>query len=155
MKKPKYFLWILGVESVGLLSGLLSRRGTEIYEMTAKKPALTPPGILFPVVWSVLYALMGISAARITAAPESRMRSLGLNIFIVQLIFNFFWVLLFFNAQAYGFSLLWLLAMWVLIIGMILLFGKVDRPAAVLQIPYLLWVTFAVYLNWGVWKLNP
>lgn len=155
MKKPKYFLWIMGVEGVGLLSGILSRRGTEFYEMTAIKPALTPPGILFPVVWSVLYALMGASAARIAAAPERRARSVGLNIFVVQLIFNFFWSLLFFNAQAYGFSLLWLLAIWILIVGMILLFGKVDKPAAALQIPYLLWVTFAAYLNWGVWKLNP
>lgn len=155
MKKPKYLLWIFGVECVGFLSGILSHRGTEIYEMMAIKPALTPPGILFPVVWSLLYALMGIGAARIAASPDSRARSLGLNVFAVQLIFNFFWPLLFFNAQAYGFSLFWLLAMWMMIIAMILLFRNADRSAAVLQVPYFLWVTFAAYLNWGVWKLNP
>ena len=155
MKKMRYFIWILGVEATGFLSGLLSRKGTEVYGMTAKKPLLTPPGFLFPVVWTVLYGLMGISAARIAAAPESRGRSVGLNIFVVQLVFNFFWSLLFFNAQAYGLSLLWLLAMWVMIITMIVVFWNVDKSAAVLQIPYLLWVTYAVYLNYGVWKLNP
>ena len=155
MKKMRYFIWILGVEATGFLSGLLSRKRTEVYGMIAKKPLLTPPGFLFPVVWTVLYGLMGISAARIAAAPESRGRSVGLNIFVVQLVFNFFWSLLFFNAQAYGLSLLWLLAMWVMIITMIVVFWNVDKSAAVLQIPYLLWVTYAAYLNYGVWKLNP
>ena len=97
---------------------------------------------------------MGISAARVAAAPESRARSAGLNVFVTQLIFNFFWSLIFFNAQAYGFALLWLIMMWVLILVMILHFRKVDMTAARLQIPYLFWVTFAAFLNFGVWRLN-
>ena len=154
MKKPAYLRWILLTEAVGILSGILSREGTAVYEQTALKPALTPPGILFPIVWTILYALMGISAARVAAAPESRTRSRGLNLFVIQLVMNFFWSLIFFNAQAYGFALVWLLGMWVVIIGMILAFKGVDRTAALLQIPYLLWVTFAAYLNYGVWRLN-
>ena len=74
--------------------------------------------------------------------------------FVVQLVMNFFWSLIFFNAQAYGVALIWLLVMWLLIIGMIVRFFRVDRTAALLQIPYLLWVTFAAYLNYGVWMLN-
>ena len=154
MKKPRYFLWIAAVEAAGFLSGILSREGTSFYEANVQKPALTPPGILFPVVWAILYTMMGISAARVAASEGSVQRSRGLNLFAVQLVFNFFWSLIFFNARAYGFAFLWLLAMWVLIIAMILQFWKVDKPAALLQIPYLLWVTFAACLNFGVWQLN-
>ena len=155
MKKPKYLRWIAWTEAVGILSGILNRQGTQLYNQTALKPALTPPAIVFPVVWTILYALMGISAARIAAAPDSPARSRGLNLFVVQLVMNFFWSLIFFNAQAYGFALVWLLGMWLVIIAMILFFRPVDRTAALLQLPYLLWVTFAAWLNYGVWKLNP
>ena len=154
MKKPKYLRWIFLAEAVGILSGILSREGTALYEQTALKPALTPPWIVFPIVWTILYALMGISAARVAAAPDSHAGSRGLNLFVVQLVMNFFWSLIFFNAQAYGFALIWLLGMWLVIIAMILAFRSVDRGAALLQIPYLLWVTFAAYLNYGVWMLN-
>ena len=119
-----------------------------------EKPSLSPPAILFPIVWTILYALMGIGAARVDAAQPGSARNRGLNVFVVQLVVNFFWSLIFFNAQAYGFALVWLLLLWVLIIAMILLFWPVDRLAAMLQIPYLLWVTFAAYLNYGVWQLN-
>jgi tryptophan-rich sensory protein len=149
-----YAFWIGLSESVGLLSGFLTRQGTEIYANMLQKPPLSPPGWVFAVVWTVLYALMGISAARIYAAPPSRARSRGLNLFIVQLVVNFFWSPIFFNAGAYGFALLWLLLLWALVALMILQFSKVDKTAALLQIPYLLWLTFAAYLNYGVWQLN-
>ena len=101
-----------------------------------------------------MFVLMGIGAARVSLTQDSRQRSKGLNIFVAQLVVNFFWSLIFFRAQAYGFALIWLLLLWVLIVWMILAFRKVDRTAALLQIPYLLWVTFAAYLNYGVCKLN-
>lgn len=142
------------MEAVGLLSAALSRQGRELYAISANKPALTPPDIVFPIVWTILYGLMGIGAARIGTAPESRARSRGLNLFVVQLILNFFWSLLFFNVQAYGFALLWLLVLWALVILMILQFWRVDRVSALLQLPYLLWLTFAAYLNYGVWRGN-
>lgn len=151
--KP-YLFWIGITEAVGALSGWLTREGNKLYEQTAVKPKLTPPGIVFPFVWGVLYALMGISATRIWQSPPSSSRSRGLNLYIAQLVVNFFWSLIFFNAQAYGFAFLWLVLLWVLVLAMILTFRKVDPVAAWLQIPYLLWLTFAAYLNWGVWKLN-
>ena len=154
VKKSRYLLWILAVEAVGILSGLLSREGTRQYSELVEKPVLSPPAIVFPIVWTILYALMGVGAARVDAHPVGKDRSRALNVFVIQLIVNFFWSLFFFNARAYGFALLWLLLLWVLIIAMILLFWKVDRPAALLQIPYLIWVTFAAYLNYGVWRLN-
>ena len=140
--------------AVGGLSGLLSMEGMKLYTETALKPPLTPPGWLFSVVWTILYALMGISSARIWLAPESKERSMGLNLYVVQLIVNFFWSLLFFNAQAYGLAALWLILLWVLVLLMIIEFSKVDKLAAWLQILYLIWLTFAAYLNLGVWFLN-
>ena len=155
-KKPwkTYVLWIAICEAVGFLAGILTRQGTKIYAQTAIKPPLTPPGWLFPVVWVVLYALMGIGAARITLTPSSAGRSRGLNLMVTQLVVNFFWPLLFFNAGVYGFALLWLLLLWGLVLWMILVWRKVEPLAAWLQIPYLLWLSFAVYLNAGVWYLN-
>lgn len=149
-----YAFWILLAEAVGGLSGWLTREGTRLYSTAMEKPPLSPPAILFPIVWVILFALMGIGAARIYLSPPSEARSQGLPIFVAQLAVNFFWSILFFNLQAYGFALLWLLFLWLLILWMILTFRKADRAAALLQIPYLLWVTFAAYLNLGVWLLN-
>ena len=149
-----YGLWILMAEAVGALSGFLSREGTKIYSDSIIQPPLSPPAIVFPIVWSVLFALMGISAARIYMAPPSQTRSAGLNLYIAQLVVNFFWSLIFFNAQAFGFAFVWLLLLWVLVLWMILTFRKIDPLAAWLQLPYLLWLTFAAYLNLSVWYLN-
>lgn len=149
-----YALWILGVEAVGALSGFLTRRGSEIYSETVAKPPLSPPSVVFPIVWGILFLLMGISAARIYLSPVSCARSQSLWIFIIQLAFNFFWSIIFFNFQNFGVAFLWLMVLWALILWMILAFRKTDPLAAWLQVPYLLWVTFAAYLNFGVWMLN-
>lgn len=150
-----YAIWIALTEAVGILSGILSRSGSEAFSESVQHPPLSPPALLFPIVWTILYALMGISAARVSMAPDSTNRQRGLNLFVIQLIINFFWSLIFFNAQAYGFAFLWLLLLWILVLWMIISFNKVDPVAALLQIPYLLWLTFAAYLSYGVWKLNP
>lgn len=151
--KP-YIMSVLIALAVGGLSALLSMNGMELYEATITKPALTPPGWVFSVVWTILYVLMGISAVRVWLTKDSVARSRGLNLYVAQLIVNFFWSLIFFNAQAFGFAVIWLLLLWVLVFLMIRQFYKVDRLAALLQIPYLIWLTFAAYLNIGVWILN-
>ena len=151
--KP-FALWILLAEGVGALAGWLTREGARIYSAAVRKPPLTPPGPVFPIVWSILFALMGFGAALVWRKPASRERTHSLRLFIVQLAVNFFWSILFFNGQVYGFALVWLMLLWALIAWMILSFRSVDRTAAMLQIPYLLWVTFAAYLNAGVWLLN-
>ena len=157
MKKsaPKtYAAWILFTEAVGALSGYLTREGTELYNTTIIQPPLSPPSIVFPIVWSILFALMGIGAARVYLAPPSPARTRSLLLFLLQLAFNFFWSIIFFHFQAFGFALIWLVALWVLILLMILSFRQVDPLAAWLQLPYLLWVSFAAYLNFAVWLLN-
>ena len=157
MKIKKWLPYIISAGialAVGALSGFLTMNGTEIYGATALKPPLSPPAWLFPVAWTILYTLMGISAARIWLLPESTERSRGLNLYVAQLIINFFWSLIFFNARAYGFAVIWLILLWILVFKMILEFRKIDPLAAKLQIPYLIWLTFAAYLNIAVWILN-
>ena len=155
MKKAKtYGFWILFTEAVGALSGRLTRDAAKNYTEILLQPPLSPPAVVFPIVWGILFALMGIGAARIALAPPSRARFRSLLLFLLQLGFNFFWSILFFNLRAYGFAFVWLVALWCLILLMILSFRTVDSRAARLQIPYLLWVTFAAYLNLGVWLLN-
>lgn len=147
-------LWVALTEAVGALSGWLTRAGAEEYAKTAVKPPFTPPGWVFPVVWTVLFALMGIGAARVSCASASSGRFRALALFFAQLAVNFFWSLLFFNPRSYGLAFLWLALLWALIFWMLRAFRRVDPPAARLQLPYLLWVSFAAYLNLGVWLLN-
>lgn len=149
-----YAFWIFLSVGVGALSGLLTREGTQVFNETIRQPPLSPPEIVFPIVWSVLYVLMGFSAARVYLTPESPDRSRGLNLFITQLVVNFFWSLIFFNLQAFGFAFIWLLLLWGLVAWMIYTFYQVDKIAALLQLPYLIWLTFAAYLNAGVWLMN-
>ena len=149
------YLWnILLAEAVGGLAGWLTRASTQIYASILRKPPLSPPDILFPIIWVILFALMGIGAARIRLAIPSARRTQSLMLYAAQLVVNFFWSLIFFNLRAYGPALLWLLLLWLLILRMILTFHRVDGLAAWLQLPYLLWATFATYLNLGVWLLN-
>ena len=155
MKKWKVYAFWIGIsEAVGVLSGLLSREGTEIYAQTVIKPPLAPPGILFPIVWTVLYALMGIGAAMVWLEEESALRKRGINIFVAQLIVNFFWSLVFFNLQAFGLAFFWLLTLLALVVWMAYTFYQVRPLAGLLQIPYILWLLFAAYLSAGVWILN-
>ena len=149
-----YALWVLGTEAVGGLSGWLTREGARFYADHMAHPPLSPPAAVFPVAWGALFALMGVGGARVYLAPHSAQRRESLGLFALQLAFNFGWSLLFFNLQNLGLALLWLLALWGLIWGMYLSFRQVDRTAARLQIPYLLWVAFAAYLNLGAWVLN-
>jgi tryptophan-rich sensory protein len=149
-----YAFWIALSEVVGIIAGLLIRNGVEIYGLTVNKPPLSPPDWVFPVVWTILYALMGISAARVWLAEDSQEKSRSISLFIAQLAVNFFWPLFFFNLQAYGFALLCLILLWVLVFLLIFNTRRVDMLASWLLIPYLIWLTFAIYLNFGVYLLN-
>ena len=128
------FLSLLISMGVGGLSAWITSGGMPLYEELAKPP-LSPPGWLFGVVWTILFFLMGISS-------------------YMQLAVNFFWPILFFNLRLYWPAFSWLILLWILIIGMIARFSKVEKWAGYLQVPYLLWVTFAGYLSFSVALLN-
>ena len=157
MKKSKwktYAYWIIFTEAVGALSGWLTRNAAQSYTNSITQPPLSPPAVVFPIVWSILFALMGLGAARVYLASASAGRWRGILLFLLQLAFNIFWSIIFFKFRAFGFAFIWLMILWALILLMILAFRKVEKPAALLQVPYFLWVTFAAYLNLGVWILN-
>ena len=153
-KIKTYLLWILLAEAVGGLAGWLTREDVKIYTDSIAQPPLSPPPLVFPVAWTILYALMGIGAARVSLAPDSPQRSRALAVFGLQLGMNFLWSILFFKFQRFGLALVWLIALWGAILWMASAFSRVDKAAARLQIPYLVWVAFAGYLNLGVWVLN-
>lgn len=138
--KP-YAVSILLTLAVGGLSGFLTSMGMDSFDALTKPP-LTPPSFLFPIVWTVLFILMGVGAARIFMTEPTAARNRDLIVYVVQLAVNFFWSIIFFNLQAYAFAFFWLILLWVLILTMIYLFCKVDKPAALIQIPYAIWVTF-------------
>ena len=150
--KP-YAVSILLTLAVGGLSGFLTSMGMDSFDALTKPP-LTPPSFLFPIVWTVLFILMGVGAARIFMTEPTAARNRALIVYVVQLAVNFFWSIIFFNLQAYAFAFFWLILLWVLILTMIYLFCKIDKPAALMQIPYAIWVTFAGYLNLMIWLLN-
>lgn len=138
---------------VGGLSALLTHDSMDFYE-TVNKPAFAPPGTVFPIVWTVLFLLMGISAYLVWREGPSLQRRQALWVYGAQLIVNFCWPLLFFRARAFLPAFVWLVALIVLIAVMIVLFCRIKRAAGLLQIPYLLWSLFAAALNYGVWTLN-
>ena len=146
--------WIALSESVGITAGILTRKDVQIYSSEIIKPLLSPPPILFPIVWTVLYALMGYGAAKIFISPASKERAMALRLFGLQLFFNFGWCFIFFSLQYFGMAFLWLLALIITVVGMIFFFRKIDKVVAYAQIPYLLWLLFAIYLNFSVWYLN-
>lgn len=117
-----------------------------------EKP-INVPGILFPIVWSILYLLMSISCYIITEKDNPN-KNKALTIYAVQLVINSLWSLIFFGFGAYLISFIWLLILLASIIWMIIEFYKIDKKAALLQIPYSLWVIFAGYLNLGIYLLN-
>ena len=139
---------------VGAVSSLLTGGGMEVFAMV-EKPPLSPPGWLFPVVWTILYTVMGISSYLIlTSEADESAKEGAIRVYGLQLLVNFLWPTFFFNFRWYGFSFFWLLLLWFLVVVMILRFREINKLAAYMNIPYLIWLTFAAYLNWGIWRLN-
>ncbi len=136
----------------GIFSALITRNSMDTYK-NLNLPKLAPPSILFPIVWTILFILMGISAYIIYESNSDQKQS-ALTIYGIQLLVNFIWPILFFNLGLYLFSFIWIILLWLLIILMINSFKKISNVAAYLQIPYLLWVTFASYLNFMIYYNN-
>lgn len=154
--KKKLLVICLAVTlAVGGAAALLSMGSMEKFE-ALKQPPLSPPGWLFPVVWTILYLLMGTSAYLVASAEVDRAtKRSALWSYGVQLAFNFVWPLLFFGLEWYLFAFVWLLALWIVILRTTIQFLNIRKTAGELLVPYLLWVAFAGYLNLGVYLLNP
>ena len=160
MKKIKPYIlpYSVGIAlpiAVGLISAFLTMGNMDFYkELTM--PPLAPPSILFPIVWSALYILMGISSASVYVKREKNNEAAlsGLKSYAISLVFNLGWSLIFFNAGAFLIAFIWLLVLLYFIIKTVISYKAVDKVAAYLQIPYILWVAFAGYLNLSIVFLN-
>ena len=150
--KKRLICWAIPL-AVGGLAALFSG-GMGSYKIM-NQPPLSPPGWVFPVVWSILYLLMGEASYRIlqSGADKEKVRG-ALIAYGVQLALNFIWPLVFFGAQAYLAAFFVSLTLWIAILATLRRFAAIDETAGNLLIPYLLWVTFAGYLNFGVFLLN-
>ena len=142
-KLKTYITFILIPLAVGGLSAFLTRGNMDVFD-TVTKPPLTPPAVVFPIVWSILYVLMGIGAARVYLKNPN---SSAISVFGVNLFFNFFWSIIFFNMRAFCFAFIWLLALLAVVIAMTVKFYREDKAAGLLQIPYCIWLLIAGYLN--------
>lgn len=140
--------------AVGGLSALITKDSMIMFDYV-KKPPLAPPDWLFPVAWTILYILMGLAAYYVHTShkPKKQIDS-ALLFYGIQLFFNFFWSIFFFNLEKYLFSFIWLVAMWVLILITTVKFFGIEKKSGYLMLPYILWTTFAAYLNLGVYMLN-
>lgn len=151
--KPLIFFFVITF-AFSALSGILTRNNMSQYK-EYNLPILAPPSWLFPVVWTILYILMAISAYLIyTSDASKKEKTDSLFLYFLQLIINFFWSIIFFNLNQLFIGFLWIVLLWVIVIFMMIAFHKIKPIAAYLQIPYLLWISFAAYLNLQIYFLN-
>lgn len=154
-KAKPYALSILIALAVGGLAAFITRNSMDLYKEIITPP-LAPPGILFPIVWTVLYVLMGISAAMIYKSRAESYKDVlsALTTYASSLVVNFAWSIIFFNLKAFLLAFIWLLFLLYLVIRTIISYKPINPVAAYLQIPYAVWVLFAGYLNFAIWILN-
>ena len=148
-KYKRLLLYIFVALAAGFIDNLLAG-GTEIYEQI-NTPSFAPPGFLFPIVWSILYILMGIGAYLISKEENN---SKALKLYYTQLVVNSLWSILFFRFKLFAVSTLWLVLLIVLVSFMTYEFYKMNKKAALIQVPYILWIVFAFVLNYSIYLLN-
>lgn len=147
---------VLAVEIVGAAGGIFTVQGLGSWYDSLQRPAIAPPNWVFAPVWTMLFALIGVSLWLVWrhAASEPGAVRFAVAVFVVHFVFNLSWSAAFFGLQNIGLGLAVILVLWGLIVVTIWAFNQVDRRAALLLIPYLLWVSFATYLNYQIWALN-
>ena len=154
INKRLLFICIAIPNFIGAITGLLTKDSMESFSKL-NQPPLSPPGWIFPVVWIILYTLMGISSYLIlTSDAKESEKQRAMKLYGYQLAVNFLWPTFFFNLGWYLFSFFWLLLLLILVIAMIRSFSQISKLAAYLNIPYLIWLLFAGYLNFTIWWLN-
>jgi benzodiazapine receptor len=158
--RAAYLRWAVVTVPLVLLLGFLSARivptGTHsLWYAALQKPALNPPDSVFPIVWTVLYILMGLAIAMILHARGARGKGLAITLFVVQLVVNLIWTPLFFGKHEVSLALGVIVVLCLLVLATVLVFAQVRRGAALLMVPYLLWICFAAYLNFSINQLNP
>jgi translocator protein len=148
-------LWLLVTLAAGQLGSLLGGDAQgELYRQL-ERPAWAPPGWLFAPVWIVLYLLLGTAAWLVWRERGFAGARWPLTLFLVHLLFNAAWTGIFFGLRMFGLALVEIVVLWALILWLTVLFWRARPLAGVLMLPYLLWVSYAVALNYALWRMNP
>jgi tryptophan-rich sensory protein len=150
----KLIISILLPLSVGAIAGMCTSQAVPVWYASLNRPPFSPPNWVFGPVWTSLYILLGLSFFLIWKEEASKERSLAIKVFSIQMLLNFAWSFIFFYFNLIGIALIEIILLWVSISAMIYLFYKIKPLAAYLNIPYLLWVSFATILNAGYYFLN-
>jgi tryptophan-rich sensory protein len=141
--------------SAGLIGGVFTARSVRTWYVTLAKPWFNPPSWLFGPAWALLYLLMGIALYLVWDSPDrSELRQAALGVFVLQLVFNAAWSIVFFGMRRTFAAFVEITALWLLIAATLVLFWRVTPAAGYLLAPYLAWVTFAAVLNYAIWRLN-
>ncbi len=158
MKIKDFFKLIIAVivcEGAGIIGSVFTISAIPTWYATLVKPSLNPPSWVFGPVWTMLYLLMGVAVFLVWRKGfEQKAIKIALGIFFFQLMLNALWSIVFFGFHNLGGALVEILLMWFAIVGTIVVFSKISRPAAYLLLPYIAWVSFATYLNYALWILN-
>lgn len=150
------FVTVPFVVLLGLTSGMLVPSGSEnSWYVALQKPAGTPPGWAFPVAWTTLYIMLGLALTIILNARGSRMRGPATTLFALQLMVNLAWTPVFFGLHKVGLAFWMIVAMLLLSIATTFLFARIRKSAAWLMVPYMVWISYAGCLTWGIDRLNP
>lgn len=157
MKNILFFKFLVSIIlplSLGAIAGIITAQSIPEWYATLNSPSFNPPNWIFGPVWTTLYILMGISLFLIWKQDSSKERNRAILIFLFQLLLNFAWSFIFFYFNMTGFALIEIILLWINIVIMLVLFYKIKPMASYINIPYLLWVTFATILNASYYFLN-
>lgn len=159
MEKNELFRLILSIiicQMAGIMGSIFTASSIAIWYPTLTKPSFTPPGFYIGLIWIVLFTLMGISLFIIwRETPRNQAARIALYFFAAQLIVNVLWSAAFFSMQSPISGLIVIALLWILILICIVKFWPINRIAAFLMVPYIVWVSVAAYLNYYIWRLNP
>ncbi len=145
---------VVATEAAGGASALVAGLDFRSYFDSLRKPPLTPPPVAFGPAWTTLYLLMGIAAWLVWRRGINERSAVALGLFAAQLVLNALWSIVFFGRHKLGWALLEIVVLWMTILATIIAFWRVRSLAGALLLPYLAWVSFAAYLNAGIWRLN-
>ena len=155
-KYVKIAIMVATSVGIGFISGEATRSGNEVWFPTLVKPSFNPPSWVFAPVWTILYILMGVAAGLVWDRIDQQREEVrkALLFFAIQLALNGLWSILFFGLRNPLLALIEIVILWLMIYETYVKFGKINRVAGYLFVPYLLWVTFATVLNGSIWWLN-
>jgi tryptophan-rich sensory protein len=151
----KFVFAIIICQLAGVIGGVFTSKSVDTWYTTLQKPGLTPPGGIIGIVWICLFVLMGISLYIVWEKfPKNKKAKNALILFGVQLALNMLWSVFFFGMKSPFFALIDIVVLWLLILATIFKFYRISKISAYLLVPYILWVSFASYLNFSIWRIN-